>query len=394
MAAPTVNGRGGETDMNSQRTLNTLLLVTAIAVVLVAPAEVQADENCCLNNYRFAGGCMVVARGSETCESILGYLNSFQSVGKYYCDNTTVRGGWSLSDCGNVGQMTPQTHTPQFTQPTERIQQDQPSIRSTQPQTAPGAQDAMLIETSAPLRVRFDGSVDSDSQGAGQLFTGTLEEDLMSGDTVLAPAGSQVHARLVPTSYWTDGGGDAFQIQATGIKVGDQMIPLSATAVQAHGGIATSGSSVNIAKGTLVSFETTSAAQPANDKAVLEAGTNTWIEAFNTHDADALASLYTEDAVLLPPNEPAVFGRDAIRATNKELLAEKGLGMELEDLEVNIVGDLGYKAGRYRMYSKDGGLLDRGKYIEIWKKTNGTWLIHRDMWNSSVVAPAESESAE
>jgi len=370
--------------MNNQRNLKTLLLVTAIAVALVTPAEVQADENCCLNNYRFAGGCMVVARGSETCGSVLGYLNSFQSVGKYYCDNTTVRGGWTLSDCGNVGQMTPESHTPQFTQPTERIQQDQPSIGSTQPQTAPAAQDAMLIETSAPLRVRFDGSVDSDSQAAGQLVTGTLEEDLMSGDTVLAPAGSQVYAQLVPTSYWTDGGGDAFQIQATGIKVGDQMIPLSAT----------SGSQVNIAKGTLVSFETTSAAQPANDKAVLEVGTNTWIEAFNAHNADALASLYTEDAVLLPPNEPAVFGRDAIRATNKELLAQEGLGMELEDLEVKIVGDLGYKAGRYRMFTKDGGLLDRGKYIEIWKKTDGTWLIHRDMWNSSVVAPAESESAE
>ncbi len=56
--------------MNSQRSLKTLLLITAIAVVLAAPSEVQADENCCLNNYRFAGGCMVVARGSETCESI------------------------------------------------------------------------------------------------------------------------------------------------------------------------------------------------------------------------------------------------------------------------------------------------------------------------------------
>ncbi len=380
--------------MNNQRTLKTLLLVTAIVMVFVTPTEVQADENCCLNNYRFAGGCMVVARGSETCGDVLGYLNNFQSVGKYYCDNTTVRGGWTLSDCGDVGQLTSQTHTPQFTQPTERIQQTQPNIRSTQPKTAPGAQDAMLIETSAPLRVRFDGSIDSDSQGAGQLVTGTLEEDLMSGDTVIAPAGSQVHARLVPTSYWTDGSGDAFQIQATGIKVGDQMIPLSATAVQAHGEIATSGSSVKIAKGTLVSFETTSAAQTGNDKAVLEAGTNTWIEAFNAHDADALASLYSEDAVLLPPNEPAVFGRDAIRATNKEMLAEEGIGMELEDLEINIVGDLGYKAGRYRMYSKDGGLLDRGKYIEIWKKTDGTWLIHRDMWNSSVAAPAEAESAE
>ena len=103
---------------------------------------------------------------------------------------------------------------------------------------------------------------------------------------------------------------------------------------------------------------------------------------------------FAEAPAQLPPNAPAVFGRDAIRATNKELLTAEGIGMELEDLEVKIEGDLGYKAGRYRMYSKDGGLLDRGKYIEIWKKTDGTWLIHRDMWNSSVAEPVESESAE
>jgi len=380
--------------MNSQRSLKTLLLVTAVAVVLAAPAEVQADENCCLNNYRFAGGCMVVARGSETCGSILGYLNNFQGVGKLYCDNTSVRGGWTLGDCSNVGQTTPQTHTPQFTQPTERIQQNQPNIHSTQPKTAPGAQDAMLIETSAPLQVRFDSTVDSGTQAAGQMVTGRLDQDLMSGDTVIAPAGSEVHFRLIPTSYWTDGGGDAFTLQATAIKVGDTILPVNATAVAATGKVEVSGAEVNVPKGSLVSFETTSAAQPANDKAVLEAGTNTWIEAFNAHNADALASLYSEDAVLLPPNEPAVFGRDAIRATNKELLADEGIGMELEDLEINIVGDLGYKAGRYRMYSKDGGLLDRGKYIEIWKKTDGQWLIHRDIWNSSVAAPAESASAE
>jgi uncharacterized protein (TIGR02246 family) len=336
----------------------------------------------------------VVARGSETCGGVLGYLNNFQSVGKFYCDNTTVRGGWTLSDCSDVGTLTPQTHTPQFTQPSKSIQQNQRNLQSTQPQTAPAASDAMLIQTSAPLQVRFDSTVDSGTQAAGQMVTGRLDQDLMSGDTVIAPAGSEVHFRLIPTSYWTDGGGDAFTLQATAIKVGDTIMPVNATAVAATGKIEISGTEINVPKGSLVSFETTSASQPGNDKAVLEAGTNTWIEAFNAHNADALASLYTEDAVLLPPNEPAVFGRDAIRATNKELLAQEGIGMELEDLEINIVGDLGYKAGRYRMYSKDGGLLDRGKYIEIWKKTDGTWLIHRDMWNSSVAAPAESASAE
>ena len=379
--------------MKNQRSLKTLLLVTAIAVVLAAPSEVQADENCCFNNYRFAGGCMVIARGSETCGSILSYLNNFNAVGSYYCDNTTVRGGWTLSDCGDVGQLTPQSHSPQFTQPSERIQQNQPNIRSTDPQTAPAAKGATLIETSAPLQVRFDGTVDSGTQSAGQIVIGHLEKDLMSGDTVIAPAGSEVHFQLVPTSYWTDGGGDAFKIQATAIKVGDTMVPVNATAVAAAGEIDISGAEINVPKGSLVSFETQAANQHAADKRALESGAAKWMEAFSTRDIDAMTAFYSEDAVLLPPNAPAIFGRDAIGATIQEMFAA-GLAIELEDLEIEVVGNLGYKAGRYRTRGEDGSLVDRGKYIEIWSKPDGRWVIHRDIWNSSVQPAIDQDDEE
>jgi ketosteroid isomerase-like protein len=374
--------------MNSQRSLKTLLLVTAIVAILVAPAEVQADENCCLNNYRFAGGCMVIARGSETCGSILGYLNDFNAVGKLYCDNTNVRGGWTLSDCGDPGQLTPQTLSPQFTQPSEKIHQSQPSIRSTEPQSAPSAQDAMLIQTAAPLQVRFDSTVDSGSHSAGQMVTGHLEQDLMSGDTVIAPAGSEVHFRLVPTSYWTDGGGDAFKIQATAIKVGDTMIPVTAT-----GEIDTSGAQISVPKGSLVSFETQAADQHAADKRALESGAAKWMEAFAAKDIDAMTTFYAKDAVLLPPDAPAIFGRDAIRASIQEMFVA-GLAIELEDLEIEVVGNLGYKAGRYRTRGNDGSLVDRGKYIEIWSKLDGGWVIHRDIWNSSVQPAIDQDDEE
>ena len=46
--------------------------------------------------------------------------------------------------------------------------------------------------------------------------------------------------------------------------------------------------------------------------------------------------------------------------------ATSGLGVELEDLEIKVENDLGYKAGRYRVFAEDGSLVDRGKYIEIW----------------------------
>ena len=99
-------------------------------------------------------------------------------------------------------------------------------------------------------------------------------------------------------------------------------------------------------------------------------------------DIDAVTAFYAEDAVLLPPNAPAIFGRDAISATMQEMFVA-GLGIELEDLEIKVSGNLGYKAGRYRTRGEDGSLIDRGKYIEIWSKIDGNWVLHRDIWNSS-----------
>jgi uncharacterized protein (TIGR02246 family) len=247
-----------------------------------------------------------------------------------------------------------------------------------------------LIQTSAPLNVRFAADIDSASQGAGQIVTGILEEDLMSGDTVIAPAGSEVQFRIVPTSYWTDGGGDAFEIQATAVKVGDKLVPINATAVAATGEIDTSGAEVNVPKGSLVSFETEIADQHAADEAALEAGAAKWMEAFATEDIEAMTALFAEDSVLLPPNAPAIFGRDAITATIREMFAA-GMNIELEDLEIKVVGDLGYKAGRYRTSAEDGSLIDRGKYIEIWARPDGAWIIHRDIWNSSVQPEVETE---
>ncbi len=350
--------------------LKTLAAVTAVAISSLSPGTVAADENCCFNNYRFAGGCMVVVRGSETCASVLSYLNSFDSVGKYYCDNTTVRGGWSVTTCNDPARTQQPYLTPQNTMPAEKVQQNTPSISTSPQQTAPAASDANLMQVSAPLQVKFDSDLDTVSQGAGQIMTGTLQQDLMDGDTVIAPAGSQVHAQIVPTSFWSDGSGDAYEIQATGIQVGDNLIPISGTAAKA--------------RGSMVSFETTTPDATEDLRPAFGTNADRWMEAFNDHDAQSLAALYTEDAVFLPPNEPAVFGRDAIAATHAELFATGDFKIDIEPLETEIDGQLAYVAGRYRMWTGDGALVDHGKYIEIWRPVGGEWLISRDIYNSSV----------
>jgi ketosteroid isomerase-like protein len=370
-----------------------MLLGLVLMLASTLPTLVQAEEKCCLNNYRFAGGCMVVVRGEETCGDVLGYLNNFNSVGKYYCDNTFVRGGWTLSDCGDPASYSNPYAVPGNAQPAPPAQRMESSPRVTQPEAAPSAQDATLMKVSAPMSVRFSSGLDSESQAAGQIVTGVLEQDLMSGDTVVAPAGSEVQFRIVPTSYWQDGSGDAFEIQATAVKVGDKLVPLDAVAVSATSEIHTSGEEVNVPEGSLVSFETRVADQGAADKKALEARAAQWMEAYIGKDIEAMKSYYAQDAVLLPPDAPAIFGRDAILADLQEVFAS-GLSIELEDLEIKVENDLGYKAGRYRLTSEDGQLVDRGKYIEIWTKEDGNWVLHRDIWNSSVQAAVEHKQDE
>jgi hypothetical protein len=59
----------------------------------------SAERSCCFTNPAYTGVCRVTPTGEETCGSIHDYLNTPNSVGKTYCDQTTIRGGWQQTSC-------------------------------------------------------------------------------------------------------------------------------------------------------------------------------------------------------------------------------------------------------------------------------------------------------
>jgi hypothetical protein len=61
-------------------------------------------QKCCFTNPRHAGVCEVTPAKGETCGSILAYLNNPNSLGKTYCGNTTIRGGWQSVACESKKQ--------------------------------------------------------------------------------------------------------------------------------------------------------------------------------------------------------------------------------------------------------------------------------------------------
>ncbi|MGH7464934.1 MAG: YybH family protein, partial [Longimicrobiales bacterium] len=104
-----------------------------------------------------------------------------------------------------------------------------------------------------------------------------------------------------------------------------------------------------------------------------------------------VASLYSEDAVLMPPNAEAEDGRDAVR---EHLTGFPPLqAIDFERVHIDGSGDLAYVQGRYTMTfaMPDGQTMeDRGKYIEIWERQDdGQWRITRDIFNSDLPAHPE-----
>lgn len=116
-----------------------------------------------------------------------------------------------------------------------------------------------------------------------------------------------------------------------------------------------------------------------------------WEAAFDAGDGKALADLYTEDAVLLPPGAERVEGRGKI-AEFWQGAIDSGLeDPDLEAVEVVESGDLAYEVGRLSITApgEDGEPTPvSGKYVVIWQRgDDGTWRLHRDIWNTNPPTP-------
>lgn len=114
------------------------------------------------------------------------------------------------------------------------------------------------------------------------------------------------------------------------------------------------------------------------------AADETFMEVFSRGDAVGLANLYTENGQFLPPNSDFVSGKEAIQATFQAFMDMGIKAIKLETLEVEGYGDTATEVGRYALEDENGQVLDRGKFIVIWKQEAGQWKLHRDMINTSM----------
>jgi uncharacterized protein (TIGR02246 family) len=115
----------------------------------------------------------------------------------------------------------------------------------------------------------------------------------------------------------------------------------------------------------------------------IAAANKAFMKAFGRGDAAGLAAFYTEDGQLLPPNFDVMGGRDAIQAFWQGAMDMGIKGAALEIGEVEAHGDTAIEVSTYTLSGEEGQVLDKGKYIVIWKQVGGQWKLHRDIFNSS-----------
>ncbi len=126
----------------------------------------------------------------------------------------------------------------------------------------------------------------------------------------------------------------------------------------------------------------------SQDLAAIRKLARDWGAGWDRGDTEALLSLYADDPVLMPQGQPAVVGKEAIRALYQALFAEVTVKGDGEVVEAEASGDLGYFWNSYTLTAtpKTSGeqIKSEGKSVFILKRqADSSWKVWRLIDNSS-----------
>ena len=131
-------------------------------------------------------------------------------------------------------------------------------------------------------------------------------------------------------------------------------------------------------------------AAPSSDLQAIQKLHQQDIDATLRHDPQALADLFTDDAVLLEPGAPAVIGKPAILADNKKDTMQhpdaKVVSYKPEVKDLQVADGWAFEWDTFEASYKESEKAEvktfRAKALRILKKQpDGSWKFARVMWN-------------
>ncbi len=105
--------------------------------------------------------------------------------------------------------------------------------------------------------------------------------------------------------------------------------------------------------------------------------------AFNAKDAAKVASFYTEDAELIPPDEPTVKGRANIEACFRRNFDGGVTSLQLQPTESALAGTQAFEAGTSTVTIRGdtGPQTVTGRYLAVFKRVGSDWKIAYDIFS-------------
>jgi len=117
-------------------------------------------------------------------------------------------------------------------------------------------------------------------------------------------------------------------------------------------------------------------------------GHKVWVGMAKDPDYDKLASILSDDIVLMPPNDTSLFGKAEVLEWFKEYFDNfQVANLTPIEREVFCSGDIAVENWTYMVAIKavEGSdrIRDDGRFLTIWKRqADGAWKISHSIWNS------------
>ena len=113
------------------------------------------------------------------------------------------------------------------------------------------------------------------------------------------------------------------------------------------------------------------------------------LQASLSGDVNTLVSLFADDAVLMPPNDTTLFGKDEIRSWWEEYFQFFRVTSSVEtEREVTIAGNQAFERSSFSVsiVPKQQGarIRDDIRSLTVWRyEPDGGWKISHQIWNST-----------
>ena len=127
-----------------------------------------------------------------------------------------------------------------------------------------------------------------------------------------------------------------------------------------------------------------------SDKQYIKDLTTSAQDGWNRGDREPYVNRFSTDAIYMPPNTETVVGKDAIRTLANSFPEIK---IQFNVLEIMGSADYAYVRGAFTVTNSADTLLDKGKFLSVWKKfPDDKWLLTHDIFSSDLPVPVANNT--